>query len=87
MALQRGEKPAIEEEEEEDDEEAEEEEEEEEEEENEDDDEEVEEKNLKKMEEQRSQGKSLPVKVTAGKVKVDNPARLEQEERRNVWPS
>ncbi|KAK9522724.1 hypothetical protein VZT92_019170 [Zoarces viviparus] len=81
MALQRGEKPAIEEEEEEEEEEDDDDEEEEEEEENEDDDEEVEEKNLKKMEEQRSQGKSLPVKVTAGKVKVDNPARLEQEKK------
>ncbi|XP_075955357.1 pescadillo [Anarhichas minor] len=80
MALQRGEKPANEQEEEEEEEE-EDDEEEEEENEDEDDDEEVEEKNLKKMEEQRSQGKSLPVKVTAGKVKVDNPARLEQEEK------
>ncbi|XP_068422972.1 pescadillo [Clinocottus analis] len=77
LALQRGEKPVQEEEEEEDDEEEEEDDEEEEEE----DDEEVEEKSLKKMEEQRSQGKSLPVKVTPGKVKVDNPARLEQEEK------
>ncbi|XP_054466838.1 pescadillo [Anoplopoma fimbria] len=83
MALQRGEKPANEQEEEEEEEEEEddEEEEEDENEEEEDADEEVEEKNLKKMEEQRSQGKSLPVKVTAGKVKVDNPARLEQEEK------
>ncbi|XP_031712705.1 pescadillo [Anarrhichthys ocellatus] len=81
MALQRGEKPANEQEEEEEEEEEEDDDEEEEENEDEDDDEEVEEKNLKKMEEQRSQGKSLPVKVTAGKVKVDNPARLEQEEK------
>lgn len=85
MALQRGEKPAQEQEEEgeEDDEEGEDEEEEddEEEEEEEDDDEEAEEKNLKKMEEQRSQGKSLSVKVTPGKVKAENPARLEQEEK------
>ncbi|KAI3372875.1 hypothetical protein L3Q82_023327 [Scortum barcoo] len=43
-----------------------------------DDEEEAEEKTLKKMEEQRSQGK---VKVTPGKVKVENPARLEQEEK------
>uniref|UniRef100_A0A8D0AS62 Pescadillo homolog n=1 Tax=Sander lucioperca TaxID=283035 RepID=A0A8D0AS62_SANLU len=85
MALQRGEKPAHEqedeEEEEEEDEEEEEEEEEDDNEEEGDDGEEAEEKNLKKMEEQRSQGKSLSVKVTAGKVKVENPARLEQEEK------
>ncbi|KAL6114250.1 pes1 [Pungitius sinensis] len=80
MALQRGEKPvpALEEEEEE---EEEEEDDSEEEEDDDDDDNEVEEKTLKKMEEQRSLGKSLPVKVTAGKVKVDNPERLEQEEK------
>lgn len=80
----------------------------------EDEEEEAEEKTLKKMEEQRSQGKvrdswslfslamylfscfyklaeslsthlssfqSLQVKVTPGKVKVENPARLEQEEK------
>ncbi|XP_076587890.1 pescadillo [Chaetodon auriga] len=85
MALQRGEKPAHEqeeEEEEEDDEEGEDEEEEDDDNEEEDDeDEEAEEKNLKKMEEQRSQGKSLSVKVTPGKVKAENPARLEQEEK------
>lgn len=83
MALQRGEKPAQEEEQEDEEGEDEEEEddEEEEEEEEEDDDEEAEEKNLKEMEEQRSQGKSLPVKVTPGKVKVENAARLEQEEK------
>ncbi|XP_072289083.1 pescadillo [Eucyclogobius newberryi] len=40
-----------------------------------------EEENLKKMEEQRSKGKSLQVKVTPGKLKVENPARLEQEEQ------
>ncbi|XP_053180969.1 pescadillo [Scomber japonicus] len=79
MALQRGENPAQEEEEEgEDDEEEEEEDDDDEEEE--DDEEEAEEKNLKKMEEQRSQGK-LPVKVTPGKMKVENPARLEEEEK------
>uniref|UniRef100_A0A3B3XPV0 Pescadillo homolog n=1 Tax=Poecilia mexicana TaxID=48701 RepID=A0A3B3XPV0_9TELE len=76
MALQRGEKPDEEE-----DEEEEEEEEEDENEEEEDDEEEAEEKNLKKMEEQRSQGKSLQVKVTPGKVKAENRARLEQEEK------
>uniref|UniRef100_A0A3Q2V6A9 Pescadillo n=1 Tax=Haplochromis burtoni TaxID=8153 RepID=A0A3Q2V6A9_HAPBU len=78
MALQRGEKPGVEE--------GEQEEEEEQEEDDngdeEDDEEEVaEEKNLKKMEEQRSQGKSLHVKVTPGKLKVENKARLEQEEK------
>uniref|UniRef100_A0A669BE81 Pescadillo homolog n=1 Tax=Oreochromis niloticus TaxID=8128 RepID=A0A669BE81_ORENI len=68
MALQRGEKTEEEEEDDNGDEE--------------DDEEEVaEEKNLKKMEEQRSQGKSLQVKVTPGKLKVENKARLEQEEK------
>lgn len=87
MALQRGEKPANEQEEDNDEEEEEDEDEEEEEEddnadEEEDDEEEAaEEKNLKEMEDQRSQGKSLQVKVTPGKVKVENPARLEQEEK------
>ncbi|XP_041642491.1 pescadillo [Cheilinus undulatus] len=80
MALQRGETPANEEEEEDEEEEGEGEEEEDEEDDNEEEDEEdeAEEKNLKKMEEQRSQGK---VKVTPGKVKLENPARLEQEEK------
>uniref|UniRef100_A0A3P9DAF5 Pescadillo homolog n=1 Tax=Maylandia zebra TaxID=106582 RepID=A0A3P9DAF5_9CICH len=88
MALQRGEKPGNEQEEDEEEEEEEGEQEEEEEQEEddngdeEDDEEEVaEEKNLKKMEEQRSQGKSLHVKVTPGKLKVENKARLEQEEK------
>ncbi|XP_058492549.1 pescadillo [Solea solea] len=87
MALQRGEKPAQnqEDEEEEEEEEGEDEEEEEddneEEEEEEEEEEKAEEKNLKKMEDQRSQGKSLQVKVTPGKLKVENPARLEQEEK------
>ncbi|XP_053726149.1 pescadillo [Synchiropus splendidus] len=87
MALQRGEKPVQEAEEdeeeedegedvEEDDDDDAEEEDEEEDEEDQDD-----EKNLKQMEEQRSRGKSLQVKVTPGKMKVDNPARLEQEEK------
>uniref|UniRef100_A0A669EHV4 Pescadillo homolog n=1 Tax=Oreochromis niloticus TaxID=8128 RepID=A0A669EHV4_ORENI len=72
MALQRGEKTEEEQEEEEEDDNGDEE----------DDEEEVaEEKNLKKMEEQRSQGKSLQVKVTPGKLKVENKARLEQEEK------
>uniref|UniRef100_A0A673CQB2 Pescadillo homolog n=1 Tax=Sphaeramia orbicularis TaxID=375764 RepID=A0A673CQB2_9TELE len=83
MALQQGKKPEQEEEDE--DEEDEEGEDEEEEDDNDDDEEdeeeEAEEKSLKKMEEQRSQGKSLQVKVTPGKVKVENPARLEQEQK------
>ncbi|XP_029998992.1 pescadillo [Sphaeramia orbicularis] len=85
MALQQGKKPAEEQEEEDEDEEDEEGEDEEEEDDNDDDEEdeeeEAEEKSLKKMEEQRSQGKSLQVKVTPGKVKVENPARLEQEQK------
>ncbi|CAK6966602.1 pescadillo [Scomber scombrus] len=81
MALQRGENPAQEEEEEEEGEDDDEEEEEDDNDDEEDDEEEAEEKNLKKMEEQRSQGKSLPVKVTPGKMKVENPERLEQEEK------
>ncbi|KAM7416611.1 hypothetical protein PAMA_018589 [Pampus argenteus] len=86
MALQRGEKPAQgqedeEEEEGEDEEEDEDDNDDDDGEEVEDDEEEAEENNLKKMEEQRSQGKSLSVKVTPGKMKVDNPARLEQEEK------
>uniref|UniRef100_A0A4W6G9J8 Pescadillo homolog n=1 Tax=Lates calcarifer TaxID=8187 RepID=A0A4W6G9J8_LATCA len=80
MALQRGEKPGEEEEEEGEDEEEEEDDDNDDDEED-DEEEEAEEKNLKKMEEQRSQGKSLQVKVTPGKVKVENPARLEQEEK------
>uniref|UniRef100_A0A8C5H850 Pescadillo homolog n=1 Tax=Gouania willdenowi TaxID=441366 RepID=A0A8C5H850_GOUWI len=77
LALQRGESSGV------DSLEEEEEEEEEEDEEEEDNDEEdqVEENKLKKMEEQRSQGKSLQVKVTPGKVKMENPVRLEQEEK------
>lgn len=85
MALQQGKKPAEEQEEdeEEEDEEGEDDEEEDEndDDEEEDDEDEAEEKSLKKMEEQRSQGKSLQVKVTPGKVKVENPARLEQEQK------
>ncbi|CAB1453396.1 unnamed protein product [Pleuronectes platessa] len=90
LALQRGEKPAHEQEDEEEEEEDEEEEEEDEEEEDDeeegdiddgDDDLEAEEKKLKKMEEQRAQGKSLQVKVTPGKMKVENPVRLEEEEK------
>ncbi|KAM8886822.1 pescadillo [Spinachia spinachia] len=77
MALQRGEKPVTAPEEEEEEEEEEDDDSEEEEE----DEDEVEEKTLKKMEEQRSRGKSLAVTVTAGKVKVADPERLEQEEK------
>ncbi|XP_041095973.1 pescadillo homolog [Polyodon spathula] len=46
-----------------------------------DEEEESDERNLKKMEQQRAQGKALPVKVTAGKVKAENRARSEQEEQ------
>lgn len=82
MALQKGEKPAQDQEENEDEEDEEEEEEDEEEnDDEEDEEEEAEEETLKKMEEQRSQGKSLQVKVTPGKVKAENQARLEQEEK------
>uniref|UniRef100_A0A8C7ZE92 Pescadillo homolog n=1 Tax=Oryzias sinensis TaxID=183150 RepID=A0A8C7ZE92_9TELE len=84
MALQRGEKPAQEQEDDDDDEEEEnddDDDDEEDEEENEDDEDEAEEKNLKEMEKQKSQGKSLQVKVTPGKMKMENPVRLEQEEK------
>ncbi|KAJ0019378.1 hypothetical protein NQD34_006947 [Periophthalmus magnuspinnatus] len=82
VAMQQGHKSVTEDEENEDEdsnEEAEEEEEDNDEEEEEEDEEE--EENLKKLEEQRSKGKSLQVKVTPGKMKVENPARLEQEEK------
>uniref|UniRef100_A0A8C7D1T6 Pescadillo homolog n=1 Tax=Oncorhynchus kisutch TaxID=8019 RepID=A0A8C7D1T6_ONCKI len=79
MALQRGEKHVQEEEDDDDDEE---------EDNDEVDDEDLtEEKNLKKMKDQRSQGKTLAVKVTPGKVKpwetgsVVNKVRLEKEEK------
>lgn len=80
IAMQQGHKPANEDEDYENDEEEEQEEEEEEDDDEEEDDEE-EEKNLKKMEEQKAKGKSLQVKVTPGKLKMENPARLEEEER------
>ncbi|XP_058888907.1 pescadillo homolog [Acipenser ruthenus] len=82
-ALQRGEKPenAESSEEEEDEEEEEDDEEEGSEDEDLDEEEETDERNLKKMEQQRAQGKALPVKVTAGKVKAENRARSEQEEK------
>ncbi|XP_061907209.1 pescadillo [Entelurus aequoreus] len=80
LALLRGEKPAKNEEEESEEEEEDAEEEEEEDNAEEEEDEE-EEKNLQKMEEQRAQGKFLQVKVTPGKVKVENRAKQEQEEK------
>ncbi|XP_058850342.1 pescadillo homolog [Acipenser ruthenus] len=82
-ALQRGEKPenAESSEEEEDEEEEEDDDEEGSEDEDLDEEEETDERNLKKMEQQRAQGKVLPVKVTAGKVKAENRARSEQEEK------
>ncbi|XP_041095980.1 pescadillo homolog [Polyodon spathula] len=82
-ALQRGEKPenAESSEEEEDEEEEDDNEEEGSEDEDLDEEEETDERNLKKMEQQRAQGKALPVKVTAGKVKAENRARSEQEEQ------
>uniref|UniRef100_A0A6Q2WQX9 Pescadillo homolog n=1 Tax=Esox lucius TaxID=8010 RepID=A0A6Q2WQX9_ESOLU len=82
MALQRGEKPDDD-----DDDDDDEEEEEEEDDDDGDDDELTEERNLKKMENQRAQGKTLAVKVTPGKVRpwetgsVGNRVRLEQEEK------
>lgn len=45
------------------------------------DEDEEEEENLKKIEEQKAKGKSLQVKVTPGKLKVESAARLEQEEK------
>ncbi|XP_036955152.1 pescadillo [Acanthopagrus latus] len=86
MALQRGEKPAEEQEDEEEEEDGEDEDEEEDEdddneEEDDDEEEQAEEKNLKKMEKQKAQGKSLQVKVTPGKMKVEDKARLDQEEK------
>uniref|UniRef100_A0A663LX58 Pescadillo homolog n=1 Tax=Athene cunicularia TaxID=194338 RepID=A0A663LX58_ATHCN len=81
LAMQRGENPGEseeEEEEEEDDNNKEEEEEEEEE----DESEKEEEVKLKKMEEQKTQSnKALPVKVTAGKLRVEDRQRLEQEQQ------
>ncbi|TNM89562.1 hypothetical protein fugu_003796 [Takifugu bimaculatus] len=88
LALQRGEQPAQDQEEEEEEEEEEEDEGDEEDEEEEDDDNEEdeddekgEEKSLQKMEKQRSQGKSLQVKVTPGKMRIEDPVRREQEEK------
>ncbi|NWX91844.1 PESC protein, partial [Nothoprocta pentlandii] len=82
LALQRGEQPGEESEEEEEEEEEDNDEEEgEEEEEEEDDSEKEEETKLKKMEEQKTQSKVLPVKVTAGKVRLEDKQRLEQEQQ------
>ncbi|KAM8797515.1 pescadillo homolog [Eudromia elegans] len=78
LAMQRGEQPGEESEEEEEEEEGNDEEEEEEEE---DDSEKEEEVKLKKMEEQKTQSKVLPVKVTAGKVRLEDKQRLEQEQQ------
>ncbi|KAK6476410.1 pescadillo-like protein [Huso huso] len=80
-ALQRGEKPENAESSEEEEDEEEDDEEEGSEDEDLDEEEETDERNLKKMEQQRAQGKALPVKVTAGKVKAENRARSEQEEK------
>lgn len=82
MALQRGEKPQAEEDEEEEgDEEEEEEEDDEEDEQSEDEEEAEDEANLAEMEEKRSQGKSLSVKVTPGKAKAENRTRAAEEEK------
>ncbi|NWI14168.1 PESC protein, partial [Crypturellus soui] len=80
LAMQRGEQPGEESEEEEEEEEEENDEEEGEEEE-EDDSEKEEETKLKKMEDQKTQGKALPVTVTAGKVRLEDKQRLEQEQQ------
>ncbi|XP_066510628.1 pescadillo [Hoplias malabaricus] len=84
LSLQRGEGPEQEKDEEEDDddeeEDGDEEDEEEDDDENDDEEEEAESK-LKDMEEKRSQGKALSVKVTPGKAKLENRQRLEQEEQ------
>ncbi|XP_068017978.1 pescadillo homolog [Melanerpes formicivorus] len=78
LALQRGENPDEESEEEEE----EEEEDNEEEEDDEDESEKEEEMKLKKMEEQKTQSnKALPVKVTAGKLRLEDKQRLEQEQQ------
>ncbi|XP_067087280.1 pescadillo isoform X2 [Osmerus mordax] len=83
MALQRGEKPEEEEEEEEEeeDDDDDDDDDDDEEEEEEEDEEVADEKNLKEMENRRSQVKALPVKVTPGRMKAENRARLDQEEK------
>ncbi|NXG49635.1 PESC protein, partial [Psilopogon haemacephalus] len=82
LALQRGEKPDEESEEEEEEEEEEDDNDKEEEEEDEEESEKEEEIKLKKMEEQKTQSnKALPVKVTAGKVRLEDRKRLEQEQQ------
>ncbi|XP_057179768.1 pescadillo [Triplophysa rosa] len=77
LALQRGEKPQEEDEEEED----EEEDDDEDDEQSEEDEEEEDEAKLTEIEEKRTKGKSLPVKVTPGKVKAENRTKAEQEEK------
>ncbi|KAI5088167.1 pescadillo [Silurus meridionalis] len=83
LALQRGEKPVAEQDDEDEDEEDEEDEEEEDdaEEEEEEEEEEEQEAKLRDMEQKRTQGKALSVKVTPGKATLDNRQRLEQEEK------
>uniref|UniRef100_A0A8C3LCW4 Pescadillo homolog n=1 Tax=Chrysolophus pictus TaxID=9089 RepID=A0A8C3LCW4_CHRPC len=82
LAMQRGEDPGEESEEEEEEEEEEDDNDKEEEEEEEDESEKEEEMKLKKMEEQKTQSnKALPVKVTAGKVRLEDKQRLEQEQQ------
>uniref|UniRef100_A0A8C9EIE6 Pescadillo homolog n=1 Tax=Pavo cristatus TaxID=9049 RepID=A0A8C9EIE6_PAVCR len=82
LAMQRGEDPGEESEEEEEEEEEEDDNDKDEEEEEEDESEKEEEIKLKKMEEQKTQSnKALPVKVTAGKVRLEDKQRLEQEQQ------
>ncbi|KAA0716870.1 Pescadillo [Triplophysa tibetana] len=80
LALQRGEKPQEEDEEEDDDDE-EEEEDDDDDEQSEEDEEEEDEAKLMEIEEKRTKGKNLPVKVTPGKVKAENRTKAEQEEK------
>ncbi|XP_056603188.1 pescadillo [Triplophysa dalaica] len=79
LALQRGEKPQEENEEEEDDDDDDEEDDDDEQ--SEEDEEEEEEAKLTEIEEKRTKGKNLPVKVTPGKVKAENRTKAEQEEK------
>uniref|UniRef100_A0A8B9ZEZ3 Pescadillo homolog n=1 Tax=Anas platyrhynchos TaxID=8839 RepID=A0A8B9ZEZ3_ANAPL len=82
LAMQRGEDPGEESEEDEEEEEEEEDDNDNEEEEEEEESEKEEEMKLKKMEEQKTQSnKALPVKVTAGKVRLEDKKRLEQEQQ------
>ncbi|NXE30042.1 PESC protein, partial [Ardeotis kori] len=82
LAMQRGENPEEESEEEDEEEEEEEDDDNEKEEEEEDESEKEEEMKLKKMEEEKTQSnKGLPVKVTAGKLRLEDKQRLEQEQQ------